>query len=54
MRPEFMLISFRSWSPSPTPDEVAFESIKASLDSIPNGVKMVLNAGMRLPVVTNR
>ena len=34
-----------SMPPSPVPDEVAFESLKASLDSVPTGVKMMLNSG---------
>jgi len=32
-----------TWVPKPVADEVAFESIKASLDAVPPGVKMVLN-----------
>lgn len=33
------------WTPTPTPDEVAFEAIKAGIDSMPPGVKMILNSG---------
>ena len=34
-----------SWSPRPVSDETAFESIKASLDAVPAGMKMLLNTG---------
>ncbi|EJD07504.1 aldo/keto reductase [Fomitiporia mediterranea MF3/22] len=34
-----------TWKPTPVPDEVCFEAIKASLDSVPPGTKMVLNSG---------
>ncbi|GJE88503.1 aldo/keto reductase [Phanerochaete sordida] len=33
-----------TWTTSPTPDEVAFEAIKAGIDSMPPGVKMLLNS----------
>ncbi len=33
--------------PTPVPDDIAFEAIKASLDAVPPGVKMLLNAGNR-------
>ncbi|KAI5122055.1 hypothetical protein M0805_006039 [Coniferiporia weirii] len=34
-----------TWTPSPVSDEQAFESIKASLDSVPAGCKMTINSG---------
>ena len=34
--------------PIPVPDDIAFEAIKTSLDAVPPGVKMLLNAGIRL------
>jgi len=36
---------FASWSATPVSDETAFESIKASLDAVPAGMKMLLNTG---------
>ncbi|KAI0637674.1 aldo/keto reductase [Trametes polyzona] len=33
-----------SWVPNPAPDEQAFEAIKAGVDALPPGVKMVLNS----------
>jgi hypothetical protein len=35
------------WVPIPVPDDIAFEAIKTSLDAVPPGVKMLLNAGNR-------
>ena len=35
-----------TWVPVPTPDEVAFEAIKAGVDTLPAGAKMILNTGM--------
>lgn len=43
-----IIISLKSvdrWTPNPVTDEVAFESIKASLDSVPTGSKMLINSG---------
>ncbi|EJD07505.1 aldo/keto reductase [Fomitiporia mediterranea MF3/22] len=34
-----------TWKPTPVPDDECFEAIKASLDSVPLGTKMVLNSG---------
>jgi pyridoxine 4-dehydrogenase len=34
-----------TWSDVPTPDEQAFEAIKAGVDTLPPGAKMVLNSG---------
>ncbi|OCH95019.1 aldo/keto reductase [Obba rivulosa] len=34
-----------TWTPNPVPDEQAFEAIKAGIDALPAGVKMVLNSG---------
>jgi len=34
-----------TWKPTPVPDEQCFESIKASLDSVPAGTKMLINSG---------
>jgi len=34
-----------TWTQNPVSDEVAFEAIKASIDSLPAGSKMVLNSG---------
>jgi len=34
-----------TWKPTPVPDEQCFEAIKASLDSVPPGAKMLLNSG---------
>ncbi|KAI0363829.1 aldo/keto reductase [Pilatotrama ljubarskyi] len=33
-----------TWVPTPVPDEQAFEAIKAGVDALPPGVKMVLNS----------
>ena len=33
------------WKPTPVPDEDAFEAIKAGLDSLPSGAKMLINSG---------
>ncbi|OBZ71883.1 Pyridoxal reductase [Grifola frondosa] len=33
-----------TWRPVPVPDEEAFEAIKSGVDSLPEGVKMVLNS----------
>jgi pyridoxine 4-dehydrogenase len=35
-----------SWTDKPIPDEQAFESIKAGIDALPQGVKAFLNGGM--------
>jgi pyridoxine 4-dehydrogenase len=34
-----------TWTAVPTPDEVAFEAIKAGVDTLPPGAKMILNSG---------
>jgi len=34
-----------TWTAKPVPDEVCFEAIKTSLDSVPAGCKMILNSG---------
>jgi len=34
-----------TWAEVPTPDEVAFEAIKAGVDTLPPGAKMILNSG---------
>ncbi|KAI0041502.1 aldo/keto reductase [Auriscalpium vulgare] len=34
-----------TWIPTPVPDEAAFAAIKAGIDSLPPGVKMILNSG---------
>ncbi|TDL26314.1 aldo/keto reductase [Rickenella mellea] len=34
-----------TWKPTPVPDDQAFDSIKASLDSVPEGAKMLINSG---------
>lgn len=39
-----ILIITHSWKPVPVPDEQCFESIKASLDSVPAGSKMLINS----------
>lgn len=41
----FVNSSSSSFSPTPVPDEQAFEAIKAGVDTLPDGVKMVLNSG---------
>lgn len=45
----------RRWIPTPVPDEQCFESMKAGMDKLPPGVKMVLNSGtypsVTLPLV---
>ncbi|VDC06825.1 unnamed protein product [Peniophora sp. CBMAI 1063] len=33
-----------TWTPKPTPDEQAFEAIKAAIDAVPAGSKMLLNS----------
>ncbi|KZV73108.1 aldo/keto reductase [Peniophora sp. CONT] len=33
-----------TWTPTPTPDEQAFEAIKAAIDAVPAGSKMLLNS----------
>ena len=33
------------WKPIPTPDEDAFAAIKAGIDALPPGAKMLLNSG---------
>ena len=35
----------RSWKPTPTPDEEAFASLKAGIDTLPAGVKMLVVTG---------
>lgn len=35
-----------TWVPVPVPDEEAFEAIKAGVDTLPPGSKMMLNAGI--------
>ena len=37
------------WTPNPVPDEICFESIKTSLDAVPEGSKMLINSGELLP-----
>ena len=40
-----MLTSYdASWTPKPIADDVAFEAIKAGIDSMPPGVKMYINS----------
>jgi len=34
-----------TWKPTPTPDAECFEAIKAGVDSLPPGTKMLLNSG---------
>lgn len=34
-----------TWTANPVPYEQAFETIKAGIDSLPPGVKMLLNSG---------
>ncbi|EKM55534.1 uncharacterized protein PHACADRAFT_256231 [Phanerochaete carnosa HHB-10118-sp] len=34
-----------TWTPNPVPDETCFEAIKAGVDAMPPGVKMLLNSG---------
>ncbi|EKM49574.1 uncharacterized protein PHACADRAFT_106317 [Phanerochaete carnosa HHB-10118-sp] len=34
-----------TWTPNPVPDEICFEAIKAGVDAMPSGVKMLLNSG---------
>jgi len=34
-----------TWTPTPTPDEQAFEAIRAGADLCPPGVKMIINSG---------
>ncbi|GJE90855.1 aldo/keto reductase [Phanerochaete sordida] len=34
-----------TWTPNPVPDEICFEAIKAGVDAMPAGVKMLLNSG---------
>ncbi|THU84502.1 aldo/keto reductase [Dendrothele bispora CBS 962.96] len=33
-----------TWTPNPIPDEQAFEAIKAGIDALPKGAKMILNS----------
>ena len=40
-------LSMFTWGDDPTPYEQAFEAIKAGIDSLPPGVKMFLNSGIR-------
>ena len=43
---EFSLVHrARRWTAKPISDDVAFEAIKAGVDSMPPGVKMFLNSG---------
>jgi pyridoxine 4-dehydrogenase len=34
-----------TWKPTPIPDEHTFAAIKAGIDALPPGVKMILNSG---------
>jgi pyridoxine 4-dehydrogenase len=34
-----------TWKPTPVPDEEAFAAIKAGIDALPPGVKMIINSG---------
>jgi len=34
-----------TWTPTPIRDEDAFAAIKAGIDALPPGVKMLLNSG---------
>ncbi|EKM55536.1 uncharacterized protein PHACADRAFT_184323 [Phanerochaete carnosa HHB-10118-sp] len=34
-----------TWTPNPVPDEICFDAIKAGVDAMPPGVKMLLNSG---------
>lgn len=40
------------WTPTPVPDEQCFEAIKAGIDRLPAGVKMVLNSGQYMPSIS--
>lgn len=42
----FVLSTLCRWKPEPVPDDVAFESIKTSLDSVAPGTKMFINSGL--------
>jgi hypothetical protein len=35
-----------TWTAVPVPDEQAFEAIKAGVDTLPPGARMMLNSGM--------
>lgn len=36
------------WVPKPVPDEICFEAIKAGVDMLPPGVKMLINSSKHL------
>lgn len=38
---------FIRWVPKPVPDEICFEAIKAGVDMLPPGVKMLINSSKR-------
>ena len=38
-------VAMRRWTHAVVPDEVAFEAIKAAIDTVPTGCKMLLNSG---------
>lgn len=40
-----LLTLFSRWVPNQVPDEQCFEAIKAGIDLLPPGVKMVINSG---------
>ena len=35
-----------TWTPNPVPHDQAFEAIKAAIDAMPAGVKLLINSGM--------
>lgn len=39
------------WVPTPVPDAQCFEAIKAGMDKLPPGVKMVLNSGTYFSII---
>jgi len=41
-----------TWKPTPVPDEDAFAAIKAGIDALPPGVKMLLNSGSSFDIVS--
>ena len=43
--PHFTHVCVCRWTPTPPPEEQAFEAIKASIDAVPAGSKMFLNSG---------
>ena len=41
------------WTPNPVPDEQCFEAIKAGIDALPPGAKMVMNSGLYSPALVS-